>query len=192
MIRHDCRDVRSRRLVIPPPRDLLDSLISLLRAKLSKRSIRLVRRSMRLWLNQWLTICTRAFQIFAHFCTTKSFQVVWNNTCAKVELAFRSKWSVPLIGDWSSPAFYLIKQLWPSLLPRPFCIFVQNSLVSSPPPYFYTKWITTNVSINLDSKQWIRTHSYINFNSILQIKSSIVAYHRNLVNLIDSNEVTFT
>lgn len=145
---------------------------------------------MRLWLNRWLTICTRAFEIFAHFCTTKSFQVVRNNTCAKVQLASRGKspWSVPLIGR--APSFYLIKQLGPSLLPRPFCIFSYGPLhlFLDQMNYHHSFRQPTPVSNKCIDQSRFRTNSsYINFNFILQINHCRVPS----VNLIDSKWSNF-
>ena len=67
-------------------------------------------------LGQWLTIRAKAFEIFAHFCTTKSFQVVWNNTCAKEGLTSIAGDLVSLTGDWLKLTSYLIKQSFLSLV----------------------------------------------------------------------------
>lgn len=147
---------------------------------------------MRLWLNRWLTICTRAFEIFAHFCTTKSFQVVRNNTCAKVQLASRGKspWSVPLIGDRSSPILLFDQTTWTVTFTAAILyIFIRSTpLFLDQMNYHHSFRQPTPVSNKcIDQSRFWTNSSYINFNFILQINHCRVPS----VNLIDSKWSNF-
>lgn len=147
---------------------------------------------MRLWLNRWLTICTRAFEIFAHFCTTKSFQVVRNNTCAKVQLASRGKspWSVPLIGDRSSPILLFDQTTWTVTFTAAILyIFIRSTPLifrpnELPPLVSWTRFVSNKC---IDQSRFRTNSSYINFNFILQINHCRVPS----VNLIDSKWSNF-